>query len=477
MKRAMVEGFRTFAMIVAGLAVPGAASASGFLHVIVVTDDSDPKVGDSVQLSGGAVAEAFRSNVPPDRFSTTRVGGRNVGPVAILGAIRALPVRPGQDMVVVYSATHGGFDRNQGSYLFFPRTRQSLTRKALRDAIEAKGARLGVLITESCNNVKEIPGVPSVATPMAGPPPTAVSPLFRALFLSHAGFVDLASSKPGERSLCYPRMRIGRTLRALQGALFTEALIGAMGQHAQEALTWEQICSEVATVVRSEFARIAPEGLEDEDAPDQVQRTQTVDLRSPGTWSPTDETQSHVNSRLRLGALGQGMPGVGVKVVRVFEGSAAQKMGLEANDVIRAMNGVGVDDTTEYVRLIKNSGEQMTLDVRDWRTGKLVRLQGKLDDARDDAAPGPPARPRFGAVAVPHNGEGGGLFVTSIVPQSAAAKVGLEYGDIILTINGRDINGLDAYYAAVRESPREMELTVRNVRNGQPQSTKVTLDY
>jgi S1-C subfamily serine protease len=265
---------------------------------------------------------------------------------------------------------------------------------------------------------------------------------------------------------------------ANRGAIFTSALVMMMMIHHDDALTWTQMAAEVAPTVRSEFKQVAPEGLEDEDEPDKIQRTQTVDLRSPGIWSPTEEATAHANTRLRFGALGQGVPGVGVKIVQVYSGSTAQKMGLEVGDIIRSINGVGVDDIVNYVRLVKNSGPRITLEVRDVRTGNYVQAQGDLDDGQGDDGPPPaPSRPRFGAVAVNHNGTSGGLFVTHLVPGTPAARLQLDYGDIILEINGRPISDQVSYASAVRESGRTMDLLIINVRNGQRQTAQVMLDY
>ena len=128
-------------------------------------------------------------------------------------------------------------------------------------------------------------------------------------------------------------------------------------------------------------------------------------------------------------------------------------------------------------RLIRESGGPVALDVRDVRTGNVVRLRGNLDEAGGgDDTPTPPARPRFGAVAVAYQG-GPGLFVTHLVPDTPAARLQLDYGDILLQINGRSLSDQEDYAAAVRESGRTMDLLIINVRTGQRQSMRATLDY
>lgn len=478
MPRAAIRAVLILSAVMGAASGPLRAEGASTVHLLLIADDQDKRIGDSVQVSRDRMMETFITNLPPGRLKLETLNGADLGPDAILKAIGKLAVKPKEDVVVVYSATHGGFDPQKGAYLVFPRTRAHLLRSDLKAAIEAKGARLGVLITESCNNVKELDVRPAPGAPQAPGPPDEPSPLFRALLLSHVGFVDVASSRPGERSLCYPKVRapqggfaVGRGgFVALRGAIFTEALVAAMSLYRDSTLTWAQMADLLGPVVRAEFQRVAPEGLEDEDEPDKVQRTQTVDLRSAGQWAPDPANRP----KLRLGAIGQGITGQGVKVTQVYAGSAAQRIGLEVGDVIRAINGVGVDRTDEYTRLVRESGEDIALDVLDWRTGNVVRLSGKLDGG-NGAPPAPAARPRFGAVAQAHNG-GAGLMVTHLVPGSAAQRIGLEYGDIILTINGRAINTQEDYIAAMRDSTREMVLTVRNVRTGQPQTTRVTLD-
>jgi S1-C subfamily serine protease len=118
------------------------------------------------------------------------------------------------------------------------------------------------------------------------------------------------------------------------------------------------------------------------------------------------------------------------------------------------------------------------MEVRVQRTGDI--LQVKIDYLgvhRGENGIPRISKPRFGAVAVNHNGTSGGLFVTHLVPGSPAAQIQLEYGDIILEINGRPINDQKSYAAAVAESDRTMDLIILNVRNGQRQSFQVTLDH
>jgi S1-C subfamily serine protease len=71
---------------------------------------------------------------------------------------------------------------------------------------------------------------------------------------------------------------------------------------------------------------------------------------------------------------------------------------------------------------------------------------------------------------------GRGLQVASLVPNSPAALVEVDPGDIILDVNGQSVTTTDEYYQAVRQSDDEMQFTVLNVRTGRPLGMIVQLD-
>jgi len=80
----------------------------------------------------------------------------------------------------------------------------------------------------------------------------------------------------------------------------------------------------------------------------------------------------------------------------------------------------------------------------------------------------------FGAAGTP--AQGGGIFVLVSYAGTPAANLGLEYGDVIYTINGEAINTEAEYFAAVRNSPDDMTFTFRDCRTGIVKQETVRLD-
>ena len=70
----------------------------------------------------------------------------------------------------------------------------------------------------------------------------------------------------------------------------------------------------------------------------------------------------------------------GVLVTSVAEGSAAAKAGVKAGDVITAINGATVTDSSDLRRRTQrlNDGEEFTLTVS--RDKKTLTLKGKVED-------------------------------------------------------------------------------------------------
>jgi S1-C subfamily serine protease len=80
-----------------------------------------------------------------------------------------------------------------------------------------------------------------------------------------------------------------------------------------------------------------------------------------------------------LGVKARAFPGGGVKITEVEPGSVAEDLGLEAGDVLVAINGQLVNFGSEAAAAVASSGGHVTLIV-DARQGGFFQLDADLED-------------------------------------------------------------------------------------------------
>ncbi len=490
----LLDAFLFVAGPCAAMVAVTTAHAEPAIHLVVVADTLDHKIGQSVQVDMRMIEGTFLGQVlEGDRLKIETVDRENCHPDAILRRIAAVRLAP-EDALVVFFSGHGAHDNQEEQYFKFPRLGAGsiLTRRQVRDAIKAKGCRLGVLLTDCCNNMSIIPKrplAPSMQAPMAGAQPP-ISPLFQSLFLETSGFVDLTSSKRGERSLAYPATKFaGREEVYPQGGLFSTSIERVLSAYRDQPLTWSDVAEKTAELVRLEFQRLKPDGLDNEDEPENPQMTQTVVAHSLGlretafTTRPVDPDQVKrlpfeggmlsVGPGWGMGVLGYENGGRGIVVWSVNPGSPAARLGLEKGDQVLKINDTTIRTAKGYHQLLTDSDGIVELTFRDVGTGQVRLATVTLDARRGNEKP-LPGKSVFGASG--EVVEGQGIRVAAIVPGSPAALVGLDPGDVIIDINGARVRTMAQYYEAVRQSPDEMWFTVLNVRTGKPLGTVVQLD-
>ena len=182
-------------------------------------------------------------------------------------------------------------------------------------------------------------------------------------------------------------------------------------------------------------------------------------------------------SSAELTAAGVSQPG-GAFVVSVAEGGAAAKAGLLANDVVVEFDGETVRSARHLIRLVRETASGRSVKatlVRDKarRNVELVptdrfsitidndAIQRQVERAakniprlRVDIDPDTfgrnfpfGERQRLGVQLLPvsdqlatYFGVKGGVLVTSVEADSPAARAGLKAGDVIVTVNSREVN-------------------------------------
>ncbi len=155
----------------------------------------------------------------------------------------------------------------------------------------------------------------------------------------------------------------------------------------------------------------------------------------------------------------------GALVSGVEPGGPAAKAGLEAGDVILAVNGQPVDTSNALPPLVADLAPGETAKLKVWRQGRereiKVQVGRQSQVATAKAGESTPAvGGRLGLSVRPVEvGEGRGLYVEQA--QGAAAKAGIRRGDVILAVNGEAVASVEALRAQIGKADKRVALLVQ----------------
>ena len=165
----------------------------------------------------------------------------------------------------------------------------------------------------------------------------------------------------------------------------------------------------------------------------------------------------------------------GALVAEPQAGSPAVKAGIQAGDVITAVNGNPVRDARELSRTIGAMAPNTTIKLTILRGGKETELSltlGELPNQRQARAT--PERktekpagldvPRLGLTLAPAGEVAGsgneGVVVTQVEPNGIAAEHGFRTGDVIMEVAGRRVGNPTDVRNAITDAQSEGKRTV-----------------
>ncbi len=167
-----------------------------------------------------------------------------------------------------------------------------------------------------------------------------------------------------------------------------------------------------------------------------------------------------------------GLPGPkGALVGSVQKGSPADKAGLEPGDVIVGFNGRAIERSTDLPPLVAATRPGSTAKVDVWRDGAAKSLDltigsreapRRVASADDEAAP----TGRLGVVVrplTPEDKSSSGLARGVVVEEvgGAAAKAGVQPGDVIVSVNRTPVTSPEALKAAIDKAGKSVALLVQ----------------
>ncbi len=156
----------------------------------------------------------------------------------------------------------------------------------------------------------------------------------------------------------------------------------------------------------------------------------------------------------------------GALVQQVVEGSAAERAGIKARDVITSVNGSAVKSAAELRNRIGLMRVGESVDIALYRDGKVKHVTalvatrgGAITAAADDAAGGADLHKALEGADLA-DAAGGGVLVRSIEQGSAASQTQLKANDVITIVNVKTVANLKELRAAVKDQS-SLLLTVK----------------
>lgn len=206
-------------------------------------------------------------------------------------------------------------------------------------------------------------------------------------------------------------------------------------------------------------------------------------------------------NRAMLGVVTEG-DDKGAEIQSVSKESAAEKAGLKKGDIITKIGDKAIestDDVTDAIHSHKPGDKVAITYLRDGKEQKATAELGKWKGIRAITAPRvwsqgvtPPSidiapfenfggsyvfsgRPKLG-LSIQDTDDGKGVKVLDVDEESNAAKAGLKEGDVILSIDDKEVKGTDDVTRTIRTADRDKyTFNFKIQRDGKTQTVEVKM--
>ncbi len=167
----------------------------------------------------------------------------------------------------------------------------------------------------------------------------------------------------------------------------------------------------------------------------------------------------------------------GALVTDIVGNSPGSRAGLKSGDVILDFDRTDIDSSSELPWLASVAGVGRTVPITVWRQGKRRKMSLTLEAQPGQAKP-PAAKVAvvrkslkvkedLGIVArdLPRGQKDKGALVVRIDASSPARASGLQPGDVVVQVNGADIDNQAGFYKALKEGRKVVRVKVRRNRS------------
>ncbi len=158
----------------------------------------------------------------------------------------------------------------------------------------------------------------------------------------------------------------------------------------------------------------------------------------------------------------------GAIITRVGAGSPAAKAGLQAGDVVIAVDGAAVRSSADLRNKIGLARVGTTIELTVARDGEVETVRAEIADPRRLELRGKRAQRRLSGASFARLSEDSPLFgrvegvqVTRIERGSPAWRLGLRKDDVVVAVNRTPVSNLDQFMAAARKSTGALVLKIQ----------------
>ncbi|TLM63945.1 MAG: DegQ family serine endoprotease [Deltaproteobacteria bacterium] len=152
----------------------------------------------------------------------------------------------------------------------------------------------------------------------------------------------------------------------------------------------------------------------------------------------------------------------GALVSEVVKNSPAERAGLRRGDVILSFDGQSIDERNDLPKVVAAARVGKTARVAVFRDGRELELKvevGRLSEEGDEVAEPAGKGETLGltvAALTPElarrydfDPDSRGVLVTAVAPDSSAAGANLRPGDLVVEVDGREVDSVKSFEAAV----------------------------
>ena len=185
--------------------------------------------------------------------------------------------------------------------------------------------------------------------------------------------------------------------------------------------------------------------------------------------------------------------------MEVTKGSPAEKAGIKKGDIITKVNDIKIENPDGLFETIHNFKPGEKVKVSFMRDGKVQTVTATLDKSdpkefnynynyKFKMPPMPPmmpdmhgmdefwdhGQPKLGIKAQDAE-DGKGVSVLEVEDSSAAAKAGIKKGDVILQLDGSDINDVNELIEQTEAARQKSVIRLKILRNGTSQEIELKI--